>query len=705
MDTTDSPEVMTVLPKELRLGAPPTMPQARSYLFRQQSTLSNYNYDEQIQINIPRLQRSYLSKESYLQFRLNGQFEPSTPIEVGANFQMTPDLFLDDAGAWSLFERIEVFDYLGSTVLETIDGLPQLMSLLIDMGADFTDPQHEGAVAHGLQDSYTATNQNDTSTSFVLAANSNPATSITYPLTITGAQIKIKITTNTEKTYTFTGGPYADFAAYDKGLNDWLATLTFDTPTETGLPLQITAIPSALYANSFDLVSDRYYFTVTGVGTNTTSLCNYLGFTTGSTNVYGPTISTNQGVNIVSSAGVGKSFYCGGRPLACFGTTRATAKRSFSWKFAIPLPSFLGFLSKKMVPLHNGFTIVLTLASKFKPMFMVAKQVPVTIATPGNALNTGNIQKSITMNAMNTNEPQANVAGNINSPASLPDPTTFWWNITDVAMICQILELGPVAESMILSSSQGSPLIVHTKQLRNYRGTVGATTPEFSLPLNLNVSSLTNLLWFMRPNGWENNLRYASAGARFRNYLWRWEFQYGSTVLPQSQGIQCMETSAPVLPGGISFTGNDLAATWANCFTECYNELVKARPNIPSKGRISLENFSALWSPGLGQFSSFGTTPWRCISGLTASQGGGGTYGGEGETSKFACGLNTELVSGKEGNLICGLNTNGMNTTIRGYIHPNYVTSNQRTDVVVDAYAEYDAFINISPGIATTVSF
>lgn len=704
MDDNSSPEVMTVLPKELRLGAPPTMPQARSYLFRQQSTLSAYNPDDQIQINLPRLQRSYLSKDSYLQFRLNGQFEPAAPAESGTEFQMVPDLFLDDAGAWSLFERLEVFDYLGSTVLETVDALPQLMSLLIDMGAEFTDPQHEGPISHGLQDSYTATNQNDSSTSFVLNANTVPSNAISFPLSITGAQFKIKISTNTEKTYTWTAGPFANAAAFEQGLNDWLATLTFDSPTANGIPIEVYAIPSPLYTNSYNLVSDKYSFTLTGLNTGTTNLCGYLGFTAGA-NPYGPTTATNQGVALVSTAGVGKSFYCGGKPLAVFGTTRATTKKSFTQKFAIPLPSFLGFLSKNMVPLHNGFTIVLTIASKYKPMFMAAKQVPVVITVPGVPTDLGNIQKGVTVNALNTTEPRANIGGNINSPASLPDPTTFWWNITDVAMVCQILELGPVAESMILSSSQGSPLIVHSKQFRNYRGAITATVPEFNLPLNLNVSSLTDILWFMRPNGQENNLRYAGIGSRIRNYLWRWEFQYGSTVLPQSQGIQCMETSTPVLPAGISFTGNDIAAAYANCFTECYNELIKARPNNAFRGRLTLENYSATFSPGIGQFSSFGTTPWRCISGLTASQGGGGQYGGEGETCKFACGLNTELVGGKAGNLICGLNTNGMNTTIRGYFHPSYVTNQNKVDSAIDAYAEFDAFINISPGIATTVSF
>ena len=84
--------------------------------------------------------------------------------------------------------------------------------------------------------------------------------------------------------------------------------------------------------------------------------------------------------------------------------------------------------------------------------------------------------------------------------------------------------------------------------------------------------------------------------------------------------------------------------------------------------------------------------------------GGQGLYGGEGETCKFACGLNLELAPGKD-DLICGLNTNGMNTQIRGYFHPSYLVDTSKVASSINAYAEYDAFVNVSPGIATTISF
>ena len=74
------------------------------------------------------------------------------------------------------------------------------------------------------------------------------------------------------------------------------------------------------------------------------------------------------------------------------------------------------------------------------------------------------------------------------------------------------------------------------------------------------------------------------------------------------------------------------------------------------------------------------------------------------EASKFAAGICLELVSGKD--IICGLNTNGMNTSINMIFRDgddNLGIAVQQARI--DAWCEYDSFINISPGLATTVSF
>lgn len=679
----DESEVMTVLPKELRLGAPPTMPQARSYLYRQQSTLSSYNPENQIQINIPRLQRSYLKKDSYLQFRLNGQYQPEALNTVSNQNEICPDLFLDDAGAWGLFERIEVFDYLGSTVLESLDGLPQLMSLLIDMGTDFTDPDHEGAISHGLSAPYVNIQTADSSFANVVPGNAE------IGLPVSG------LTTANNFRYQFAGGAVqtltvtATLVAAQAGstIDSWLAAVNVFLKSEA-----VTATTGGFYVKlsddgkQFDLVHPSKSFTLPSGLTAENLFLTKLGITTL------PKTSAAGTGQVITTMGVGRATYTGGSHLAANGNTLANTPREFSIQYSIPLPSFLGFLSKKMVPLHNGFTIVLTIANKFKPMFMAVKQLPIVAFVPTDAGTTANFDVPVDTVAYNTIEPIAG-QNNINKPGNMGTPVVFWWNLSDVSLVCQILELGPAAESMLLSTSQGQPLILHTKQLRYYRGGVTSTAGEFNLPLNLNVASLTNILWFMRPDTVDANLNYASVGNRLRNYLQRWEMQYGSTILPQSNGIQAMYMGSPDLPSGQTLTGEFRPAG----FTECYNELVKSRSCIPIRGRLSPYNYSQIGYAGFGNVYGFGVTPFRCLNATTITP--------RGDTGKFACGLNLELASGKTGDLICGLNTNGMNTQIRGYFHPSFVVNNDKLAAIIDAYAEYDAFINISPGIATTVSF
>jgi hypothetical protein len=113
-----------VLPKELRLAAPATMPQSRSYMFKQTAALSNYAPRDTIQINLPRLQRSYLTKDSYLEFEVT--FTHKTPTNNSESASLT----LDTPGALGLIDRIEVYDYLGSTQLESTAGFGQLVALL-----------------------------------------------------------------------------------------------------------------------------------------------------------------------------------------------------------------------------------------------------------------------------------------------------------------------------------------------------------------------------------------------------------------------------------------------------------------------------------------------------------------------------------------------------------------------------------------------
>ena len=474
-----------VLPKELRLSAPPTMPQARSYLFKQQSTQSSYDTSNSVvQINIPRLQRSYLTKDSYLTFRLNA---PAVTSTTGVVF--------DTPGAFGVIDKIEIYDYLGSTLLESTSGHGQLMALMMDMDTNLSEVSNHFSVIAGTQ----------------------------------GIEV----------------------AAADA--------------TAPG-----TAYAQAEARSAADLANE-----IKGKVNTPYSLHGYK-----------------------------------------FATTNLAGTENF--EFAIPLFSFLGLLSNKFVPLHNGFTIMITLN-------------PTRMYT-----------------------------------GSTPNPNADWnFTVSNVYMNCQVLELGPTAESMLLSSSQGQPLVIPAKAYRNYRTQIASGVSNFRLDLNLNVASLTNVLWIMRrtTNLTTDAWKKRTLSYRNRNNLMSWYFQYGSSILPQTSGIKC--------------NGN----TNNRATDEAYIELMKSRHSLNS------DTFTTQIPKNV--YGSDGCDANQALLTPTNTNGIG----------KFAAGIDLELVPGRSQNLICGMNTNGMNTSIFATF------SSALEDVTCDAWCEYDAFINISPGIATTVSF
>jgi len=485
-----------VLPKELRLSAPPTMPQARSYLFKQQSQNASYTSGSSasIQINIPRLQRSYLTKDSYLRFRL----------EI-PNFTIgnSDGLYLDTCGAFGFFDKIEIYDYLGSTLLESTGGHGQLLATLLDIST---------------------------------------------------------------------------------------------SATECGLHYGVTCGTG----NGGVLADDNIGANAPATGTKLTG--------------YG----SLSGQKLASASITATAYY----------------------EFAIPLFSFLGTLSTKFAPLHNGFTIVLYL-------------------NPVNTVMGANIA--------------AGTGGA--TPATMPTSYT----LSNIFMCCQILELGPQAEAMLMNSAGGKPLVIPAKAYRNYVDTMpdgsSGSVVSKKIDLNLNVASLTNILWIFRADDWATTTPqyFKVLGQRERNYLSSWYFQYGSSILPQTTGIQARSLNPASLT--IANGGHD----------EAYLELIKSRH------ALNQANFSSQISRRsyiIDEGSA--TTSSLCGGSIT-------------EHGRFAAGIDLELVSGRSQNLVCGMNTNGMNTAI--FMTFGGVTGSTVQAGRFDVWAEYDAFINISPGIATTVSF
>jgi hypothetical protein len=356
----------------------------------------------------------------------------------------------------------------------------------------------------------------------------------------------------------------------------------------------------------------------------------------------------------------------------------ASVTRTIRRRYHLPLFSFLGLLSPKYAPLHNGYTLMITLQSA------------------ENALVNAGIEHTYTGTA-----PATTV-----SASNLVTTTSVSYTVNQARMCCQILELGPIAESMLLSTVGPNPMIVSTKAYRNYRSQFVAGTQNFRLDLNINVASLTNILWIMRPTEVVDSQNFPSLSRRQRNFLESWYFQYGSSILPQTSGITAYKPMS-------------LVAGHEDRGSECLIELLKARHmyNQPTHNHLfnrynySYDNYTTSAKDVLNKISVADKIPAKINDFKYTTPE---TFF---ENGKFACGLDLELVSGRTNEIICGMNTNGMNTSIFATFNSTAAGTSvpatpATTDTgiwveksTVDAWCEYDAFINVSPGIATTVSF
>jgi hypothetical protein len=491
-----------ILPSELQMVAPPTVPQARSYMFKQQSENTEYNVSkgERIRINIPRLQRSYLMKDSYIRFRVN----------MDVNFTGTnAQLWLDRCGAFGLFDRIEVYDYLGGTLLEQTSNLPNLATVLGDLNYSFMD---------------------------------------------------------------FNG--------------KLQATQGYD-----GSNVQTAA-------------TDRDQYEVR---------------------------TANAGMNLIPAV-------------------PNTTARFMTVEFSLPVLSFLGVFSEKYVPLHNGFSI---------DFFLNDPALAFVSRSGANDTSTNTVVfKEIWV-------------------------SNFEW-------CCQIMELGEVAESMVMATN---PMVIHAIQYRNFQDIIlgSGAQSSFRLDMNLNVVSLRNIRFTMRPYVYQA-LQYPSYGHRIRNFLQNWNFQYGSSYLPEIAGITTRSNIIPVTRNGYTTYVSSLSADWykASGFSQSYMELAKTSDfNNPcinwSEYRIDL---------GSASTNDYATALTGGTAQIPVGIQGSGTICG-----KFAGGLNTRLNS----RAISGIDTNGLLVCINGQFDTSLVGSMAQS--ILDVYAEHDAFIQVIPGVATTTTF
>jgi hypothetical protein len=503
-----------VLPSELHLVVPPTLPQARSYMFKQQSELQEYDVQKgnRIRINIPRLQRSYLMKDSYLRFRLN--------VDISST-ATNQKLYFDRCGAYGLFDRIEVYDYLGGTLLEQTQNIPALITTIGDLTYKMTD---------------------------------------------------------------FNGG-LSSTQGYD-GSNVQNAPTSF---------------------NQYEIRT------------------------------------ANTGQVLCTTSGTETSF--------------------ITYEFAMPIPSFLDMFSEKYIPLHNGFSIDFFLNS--------------------------------------TDLAFVNRIGETDPSTSLTIDSCW---ISNFEYCCQVMELGEQAESMVVAQE---PMVMHSNQFRYFSDIVlgAGTQSTFRMDMNLNVVSLRNIRFGMRPTVYQT-LAYPSYGHRVRNFLNNFNFQYGSSYLPEIAGIDCRKLSVPSSRKGYALKMGSTApsnaqADWPKAagFSQSYMEVTKTTSPTNTMGSTInwLEYMIDLGASNNGAVTNCDfATP---LTGTTAKIPAPGQTN-SGICGKFVGGIDTRL---SKKNTVSGIDTNGLLVSLNGSFDRDNV--NNMTQSILDVWAEYDSFIQVIPGVATTATF
>ena len=341
--------------------------------------------------------------------------------------------------------------------------------------------------------------------------------------------------------------------------------------------------------------------------------------------------TANSGMPISVGTGIGSKFY--------------------TVEFCIPIMSFLGIFSDKYIPLHNGFSVDFFL----------------------NSTDLAFVSRTTTSDASS-------------SSVSIKD---CW--ISQFEYCCQIMELGEQAESMVLSTD---PFVIPSTQYRYFSDVIlgSSIQSNFRLDMNLNVVSLRNIRFGMRPSVYQS-LAYPSYGHRIRNFLDNYTFQYGSSYLPEIAGVTCRSPTIPISRNGYDPPSTIQNIDWfkANGYTQAYKELTKTtNPNSEftiNKSEYRIDTAAIATNDISG-----------ALVGATAKVPY--TIGSGSICGKFAAGLDTRL-SRKE--TISGIDTNGLLVSINGSFDHNNISN--MVDSVLDVWAEHDAFIQIIPGVATTVTF
>ncbi len=668
------------------------MPQSRSYLFKQRSEYVEYQDVSQgttIEINIPRLQRTYLTKDSYLKFNI------ATNVSSGS--VQSPKVLSVKGAVPSGSTYIPVYISTTSTLKANITTATNTLTFATADLAKLKAIVHAGwdlvRIPAGTVDTevYSITSEvtGATDPSFTIDETVNGwSTTDTFTFVAPDEWFKGLVGNPISGTGVLTLGQRvtATMPVYDADGILQSMEVIMNYPTTAALVDMANLIVTFTPSGQIYLDRSGIYGMIDRIEVYDYMGSTLLERTSGVADLMGILLDMNSNMleqqdhfRSIAGTGIGNIDVAGvsidkpftsrvmnsslGDMFADINSTSATTSY-VARQFAIPIPSFLGLFSNKYCPLHNGFTVKIVLNNPTYAM-----------------IATGEFQ------------PNASISNT---------------NISGVEFCSQVLELGPEAEGMVMSSLQGQPVAIHSKSYRLFKDVInGATTSNpqssFRLDLDLNVISLTNLIWCMKPLQYYENtkgelspipsasLQFQNIGQRIRNQLLRWNFQYGSSYLPNVNGIQCKNTLLPTK----SVTGaSTIQEELSKVDLEVYMELLKSFHSLNSDSfptSISREEFTK-------NFYDINTV--LPVNYPSYVQG----YA----CPKFVAGLDLELVSGKSREVICGMNTNGLNTCINGYFDQTKLDV-KSVDSVVSAlllcWTEYDSFVNILPGVASTVSF
>lgn len=612
------------MPAELNLTAPPTIPQARSYISRQQSEFTEYDIykGQRVRINLPRLQRSYLMKDSYIRFRMNVDIAtvaptysavPITDLTVANNATVSDYLF--DKPANNAVVSGNLF------WITTATNLPSNLST---------------GTKYYIRDVTTGGGH----TSFKI---SNTADGLPLSGICTSFSVQSANTSPVPPTFTELKQILAFDRAGAMGLFDRIEVYDYLGGTLVEQTQNIPTLATLLHDIYDDIMDDSGKKEIQGMSGPLVI-----------TPAGGLDIETLTAVSPVTPSTSGSFLWVND-------ATYSSSGYFISYEFTLPVFSFLGLLSEKYVPLHNGFSVDFFLS---------------------------NFQDAI-VSRLDTH---AAANGNINIKNA--------W-INNFEYVCHVMELGDVAESIVLATE---PLVIHSKQYRYFKDQLlgKGQQSSFRFDLNLNVVSLRNILFDMRPMDYQNNYAYPSYGHRIRNFLENWNFQYGSSYLPEIAGISTRSSNLPVSKNSYGpGRWKSSEAFKAIGASQSIEELAKVfNPNNVMNG-IDVTSYciDTYWNGtateadyknwNMGLFT-LAPVPFAFDSPTVI----GSVIG------KFAAGLNTRLSNKTT---VSGIDTNGLQLSINGSFDRDNISN--MVDAILDVWCEHDAFIQIIPGVATTVTF